>query len=243
MKLAIINRAVFRIGDTITLITFGKTSNKKIASPGELIGQTFHFSREQYEVAKGKPTMREFFSHDGKVCFDCPFAVSNGAKLSACYTHKVMQYSGFLSSIRSIAKRYPEFELIPQLTDEFASQIVNRCEGFYVRFGSYGEPTLMPIDLVKSITAVAKSWTGYTHQWMTRLEYSEYFMASTHTPGQTLLAKQLGWISFHVSKQPVDGLINCPASAEMGFRSNCSKCGLCSGTKGKGRKSVFIIEH
>jgi hypothetical protein len=29
----------------------------------------------------------------------------------------------------------------------------------------------------------------------------------------------------------------------MGFKSNCSKCGLCSGTKGKGTKSVIILEH
>jgi hypothetical protein len=236
-------KAVFRVGDTITLITFGKTSNAKIATPNEIVAQTFHFSREQYEVAQGKPSMKEFFSHDGKVCFDCPFAVSNGAKLSACYTHKVMQYSGFLSSIRSIAKQYSEFNLMPQLTDELYSQIVNKCYGLYVRFGSYGEPTLLPFNLVESIVAVAKSWTGYTHQWMSRIEFADYFMASTHTPGQDLLAEQLGWRTFNASKEAVSGLINCPASAEQDFRSNCSKCGLCSGAKGKGKKSVFIIEH
>jgi hypothetical protein len=41
----------------------------------------------------------------------------------------------------------------------------------------------------------------------------------------------------------VQGIVNCPASKEQGLKSNCSKCGLCSGTQGKGNKSVYTIEH
>jgi hypothetical protein len=234
---------VFRQGDTITLVTFGKTTNEKIADNNEIVAQTFHFSREQYDIALGKTTMKEFFSHDAKVCFDCPFAVSNGAKLMACYTHKPMQYMGFRSSLRAIAKRYPEYGLIPQLSADIVADIVSKCYGLYVRFGSYGEPTLMPIDVVKSIVAVAKSWTGYTHQWMSRPEYAPYFMASTHSVGQEMLARQLGYRSFVVTNKSIDGLVSCPASKEMGFKSNCSKCGLCSGTEGKGKKSIVILEH
>ncbi len=85
-------RIVFRQSDeTLTIVTLSKTSNKKIALPSESIVQTYHFSKEQYEIAQSQTTMKEFFSADGKVCMDCPFAVSNGAKLSACYTHKMMQ--------------------------------------------------------------------------------------------------------------------------------------------------------
>jgi hypothetical protein len=238
-----IKKFVFRQGDTITLLTFGKTSNAKIAEPHERIVQSFHFSREQFEVAIGKTNMREFFSHDAKVCFDCPFAVSNGAKLQACYTHKVMQYTGFLSSLRSIGKAYADFNLIPQLSFDMCDDIAAACEGLYVRFGSYGEPTLLPIQLVSRICAVAKSWTGYTHQWATRPEFAPYYMASVHTAGQELLARQLGWRSFVASANLIEGLVNCPASEEQGYRSNCSKCGLCSGTEGKGKKSVVILEH
>jgi hypothetical protein len=33
------------------------------------------------------------------------------------------------------------------------------------------------------------------------------------------------------------------ASKEMGFKTNCAKCGLCSGTEGKGKKDIKILEH
>ena len=236
-------RYIFRTDDVVTVFTFNKTSNKKIAMPNETIVQTFHFSREQYELAQQKTDMRSFFGADGKVCLDCPFAVSNGAKLSACYTHKMMQYTGFLSSLRSIGKLHASFDDIPYLSPEGMAIIVGQCAARYVRFGSYGEPTLLPIDLVKRICNVSRSWTGYTHQWMTRVEYAPYFMASTHTEGQEMFARQLGWRSFVASANPIPSLVSCPASAEAGFKSNCSKCGLCSGTTGKGTKSVIILEH
>lgn len=235
-------KIVYRQGDTITIVTQNSTSNKKIASPGEKIVQTYHFSREQYEIAQGKTTMREFFSHDGKVCFDCPFAVSNGAKLSACYTHKMMQYSGFLSSLRSIGK-LSSFDDIPEYDGEIGANIIDMCEGRYVRFGTYGEPSLMPISLVGCMVAVAKSWTGYTHQWSKKPEYAPYFMASTHTMDEERVATLIGYRSFVASPIPISQFISCPASEEMGFKSNCSKCGLCSGTQGKGKKSVIILEH
>lgn len=235
-------KIVYRQGDTITIITQNSTSNKKIASPGEKIVQTYHFSREQYEIAQGKTSMKEFFSHDGKVCFDCPFAVSNGAKLSACYTHKMMQYSGFLSSLRSIGKLM-QFDDIPEYSIQIGADIVTMCDNKYVRFGTYGEPSLMPIALVRCIVVVAKSWTGYTHQWSKKPEYAPYFMASTHTEDEERIASLIGYRSFVASPTPIAQFISCPASEEMGFKSNCSKCGLCSGTQGKGKKSVIILEH
>ena len=235
-------KIVYRQGDTITIITLNSTSNKKIAETGEKIVQTYHFSREQYEVAQGKTSMSEFFSHDGKVCFDCPFAVSNGAKLSACYTHKMMQYSGFLSSLRSIGKLM-QFDDIPTLNPSIVSNIINMCQHRYVRFGTYGEPSLMPIELVHHICNVAKNWTGYTHQWKSKIEFAPYFMASTHSEEEERIASLIGFRSFVASPKPISQFISCPASSEMGFKSNCSKCGLCSGTKGKGQKSVIILEH
>lgn len=236
-------KLVFRQNDIIHIIGFGKTSNKKIAMPNEKIVQTYHFSREQFEEAQGKTTMRDFFAHDGKVCMDCPFAVSNGAKLSACYTHKMMQYSGFLSQLRSVGKQYKSFDDIPELTPLDYTDIVLKCARLYVRFGTYGEPSLLPLNLVHRICNVAKSWTGYTHQWRKRDEYAPYFMASVHSAMEEEIATLIGYRSFVVASESHPQFISCPASAEMGFKSNCSKCGLCSGTKGKGNKSVVILEH
>jgi hypothetical protein len=236
-------KIIFRTANVITIITIGKTSNKKIADSTETIVQTSHFSREQFEIAQSKTSMREFFNADGKVCMDCPFAVSNGAKLSACYTHKMMQYSGFLSTLRSTAKLYPTFESIPNLSMALYNTIVSVCEGRFVRFGTYGEPTLLPIMLVADICNVAKNWTGYTHQWRKDDSFAPFFMASVHSAEEERIASLVGYRSFVVSETRIPGFIPCPASIEQGFRSNCSKCNLCSGTNGKGKKSVNILNH
>ena len=227
------------------MFSFGKTSNKKIALPTEVIGQTYSYSREQFETANSgtKATMLQFFSGDAKVCFDCPFAVSNGAKLTACYTHKLMQYSGFISQLKSIGKQFGEWNNIPQISSDVAEKIVEMSKGKYIRFGTYGEPSLIPLELVKRICDVAKSWTGYTHQWRKKPMYADYFMASVHNAMGEDLARQSGFRSFIATPQPLNQYVNCPASNESNFASNCSKCGLCSGNKGKGKKSVYIIQH
>jgi hypothetical protein len=236
-------KIIFRTSDIITIITIGKTSNKKIADSKETIVQTSHFSREQFEIAQSKTSMREFFNADGKVCMDCPFAVSNGAKLTACYTHKMMQYSGFLSTLRSTAKVYPTFESIPNLSMALYNTILSVCENRFVRFGTYGEPTLLPIMLVADICNVAKNWTGYTHQWRKDDSFAPFFMASVHSAEEERIASLVGYRSFVVSETKIKEFISCPASIEEGFKSNCSKCNLCSGTNGKGKKSVNILNH
>ena len=234
-------KIIFRDNDVLHIISSGKTSNKKIATANETIVQTYHFSRGQFEEAKHQTSMREFFSHDGAVCMDCPFAVSNGAKLSACYTHKMMQYSGFLSMLRSIKCEWDE---IPTFSETHWYQATEMADKKYVRFGTYGEPSLLPLALVQGMTICAKSWTGYTHQWKkVDPQYAKFFMASTHTEDEERVASLIGYRSFVASPTPISQFISCPASAEMGFKSNCSKCGLCSGTVGKGTKSVIILEH
>jgi hypothetical protein len=237
------SKIIFRNSDVITIITIGKTTNKKIADKKETIVQTSHFSREQFEIAQSKTSMKEFFSADGKVCMDCPFAVSNGAKLSACYTHKMMQYSGFLSTLRSTAKVYPTFKSIPLLNEQIYADILSVSADKFVRFGTYGEPTLLPIDLVADICKIAKNWTGYTHQWRRDDSFAPYFMASVHSADEERIASLVGYRSFVVSETQIKEFISCPASAEQGFKSNCSKCNLCSGTNGKGKKSVNILNH
>lgn len=235
-------RVIFKIDNTLCVFRLDKTSNKKIADKKEKIVQTYHFSKAQFDVAQGKTSMLEFFSHDADVCFDCPFAVSNGAKLTACYTHKIRQYTGFLSMLRSIGSKFT-WDQIPQLNSDIERDILRMSNRNYVRFGTYGEPSLLPYHLASSVSAVAKSWTGYTHQWTKKPEYATLFMASTHDQDSEREAKLKGWRSFVASQRGIKGLVQCPASDEAGFKSNCSKCGLCSGTQGKGNKSVVILEH
>lgn len=233
---------IFKINGTLCVIRLGKTSNEKIAAKNEKIVQTYHFSKGQFQVAQRITNMREFFSNDGDVCLDCPFAVLNGAKLSDCYTHKVMQYSGFISMLRAIGRKY-YWNDIPELNKDIEREILRASTGRYIRFGTYGEPSLLPIELTRTICAVAKSYTGYTHQYDKRPEFSPFFMASTHNEAEEQTARLNSWRSFVASPTGIPGLVSCPASKEQGYKSNCSKCGLCSGTEGKGNKSIVILQH
>jgi hypothetical protein len=102
-----------------------------------------------------------------------------------------------------------------------------------------------PVKLVQAVANVAKSWTGYTHQYVRKPEYNKWFMASTHNQLQANTAKdKFGFRSFIAVKDNnnVQGVI-CPASNESKANANCSDCGLCSGIIGKGSKDVVIVEH
>ena len=243
-------RLTFKLNDAIIVFRLGDTSNAKIAKAKEKIVQTYSFSKDQFDHVVGRMNgsgasgMDSFFSLDNAVCFDCPFSSSTGN--GGCYTHKSNQFKGFISMLKSIANEFSkDFNNIPELTNKDYFDIVKMADNRYVRFGTYGEPTLIPIELVSMLTNVASNYTGYTHQYMRKPEYLKYFMASTHNEFQAKIVEdRFESRSFIAVKDnsEVDAVI-CPASDEAGFKSTCSKCGLCSGSTGKGKKNVVILEH
>jgi hypothetical protein len=235
-------RVIFKINNTLCVIRLGKTTNTKIAALGEKVVQTYHFSKGQFDTMSGAPTMEEFFSHDRDVCLSCPLAMSNGAKRGDCYTREFNLFRGFKSMLRSVRALYT-WDALPELNADMERDILKFAAGRFVRFGTYGEPSLLPIELTRTICAVAKNWTGYTHQYKERAEFAPYFMASTHSEEEEQSARLNSWRSFVATKSDVKTFVHCPASKEMNYKSNCSKCGLCSGTSGKGNKSVNILLH
>ena len=232
-------KVVWTEGDNIFVIRKGKTKNKKI-SDGSALVQTYTFSSGQWWLANSnkKFSMTDFFKLDGSNCMDCPYSGNQGE--GGCYTHKFNQYMGFLSILRSIK----DTQLTPFNQRKYI-KAVEMCRDSYVRFGTYGEPSLLPVRLVDYMANASKSWTGYTHQWkkVWALPYSKYFMASTHNKEETYKAKQKNYRSFIASTTGTEDAVTCPASAEAGYKSNCASCGLCSGTLGKGIKDIKILEH
>jgi hypothetical protein len=223
----------------VFVISKSKTSNKKI-SDGSALVQTYTFSYEQWLLATTSRGfgMKEFFALDSNNCMDCPYSGNQGK--GGCYTHKFNQYVGFLSMLRSISRD----DLSPM--DGYKNQeILKMCKDTYVRFGTYGEPSLLNYWLVTNMANVSKSWTGYTHQWkkVWASPYNKYFMASTHNKEETQRARDNNYRSFIASTTGTEDAVTCPASAEAGFKSNCASCGLCSGMVGKGNKDIKILEH
>ena len=234
-----VNKVIWIDGQNLFVINKAKTANKKITD-GSKIVQTYTFSLKQWVLATTTQgfKMKDFFALDGSNCLDCPFSVSSGS--GGCYTHKFQQYSGMLKMLRSIGS-----DALTPLDKEKYRNIMDMSHDTYIRFGTYGEPSLLPIELVESMSLLSKSWTGYTHQWKQEWagEYGKFFMASTHNQEESIVANGVNYRSFIATKVGNEDAVGCPASKEMGFKTNCAKCGLCSGTEGKGKKDIKILEH
>jgi hypothetical protein len=98
-----------------------------------------------------------------------------------------------------------------------------------VRFGAYGNPTLLPLSLVSAIASVSAGWTGYFHDWKDNPQaaaYARYFMASTETADSFKAATRAGFRSFHVSPIQPAGTVECLSDAKG---LTCEKCKLCDG--------------
>ena len=121
-----------------------------------------------------------------------------------------------------------------------------------VRFGTYGNPSLIPLGLVKRIAAKARSWTGYTHEWdECNIGYAKYFMASidpitAHSKGRTSIedkaeANRIGYRTYRVIgsvKELLPDEIHCPHE-EKGVQ--CIDCGLCSGASSKAKNIAIVV--
>ena len=115
--------------------------------------------------------------------------------------------------------------------------------GRKVRFGAYGNPSLLPLAMVKAIASVSSGWTGYFHDWRTNpyaAEYSRYFMASTETKDSLKQASSLGFRAFHVSPEKPEGALECLSETHG---TSCASCTLCSGLHKRRSPSIWINPH
>jgi len=161
------------------------------------------------------------------ICRECPFAAGNG-----CYVN-VGQAP---LAVWKAFKRGRYEELIPA---RYAAVLTGRK----IRFGAYGNPTLLPISKVKALAAVSEGWTGYFHDWKTNpyaSEYAKFFMASTETQSSLALANRLGFRSFHVSPVKPAEAMECLSDAKG---LTCAQCKLCAGLSKERMPSIWINPH
>jgi len=161
------------------------------------------------------------------ICNGCPFAAGKG-----CYVNVGQAPLGIWKAYKK--GNYPE--LLPR---DYAMIFGARK----VRFGAYGNPSLLPVSLVKAIARVSNGWTGYFHDWKTNpyaVQYAEFFMASTETEDSRLQAVKAGFRYFHVSPNKPEDALEC-LSETKGIE--CSKCGICAGLTKHRLPSIWINPH
>lgn len=174
-----------------------------------------------------KPTTIIKDKKDGAVCGDCSL------KGKLCYVNPL--------SLNGIWKA---------VVDQLISLLPKKLDP--VRFGTYGNPSKLPLNLIKKIAKRCKSWTGYTHDWeVINPRYSDYFMASIDPftaakKGRTveedkMVANLIGYRTYRVISSVKELLIDeilCPHE-EKGVQ--CIDCGLCCGTKIKAKNIAIVV--
>jgi len=165
-----------------------------------------------------------------EICFDCPH-LTNGT----CYVN-VGQAPAQIYKAYKAGKYSPlDFGVLKALIKWKA-----------VRFGAYGEPVLIPLDIVKFIADNCRGYTGYTHQWRNAKYsgYKKYLMASADCSEDVQQAHIADFRTFRVKGENDANLTNeidCP-NQSTGIQ--CRDCTLCDGLgKHKNGKSITVKVH
>lgn len=223
--------------DIVNVLVCKPSQNKKLGIMSIILG-TYHFGMDQVLSAN--------LTNDSKSCLECPMSYTNSeGKSGGCYTHGGMQRLGLNGMLKRLSRELKAGNILPFSKESFDNFVtkVSKVDISLTRFGIYGEPVLLGIDIVKKLSSLSKTWTAYTHNWHKEENkaYADYFMASTHSAIETSIANDMGWRVFNVGC--IEQATGCPAAKENGRKSTCTQCSLCSGVKGKGKKNVFILKH
>ena len=160
---------------------------------------------------------------DFTVCGDCPHRKQTDGSRS-CYVN-VGQ------APLSVWRTYKRGGYVDSPSAELLARVL---AGRRIRWGAYGDPSIISPDVVALCNEHADGWTGYTHQW--RQPFAQWcrgtFQASCDGFADHLAASDAGWRTFAVV--PKNGAAfsgkQCPATV-AGSEATCRTCSLCDGAK------------
>lgn len=212
--------------DFVALMTFYSVNDK-----------TGPMAQIYFLMDRHRPTDVKNMGLTNVICGDCPI-------VSLCYVNLGQGVQAAWKSYKG--GKYSVYT--PKVHDEY-------IKNFGVRFGAYGDPTLLPLDMVQRLASVSDGkWTGYTHQWAKPAyqAYRPYFMASVHddiTPDDYVQAAALGWRYYRVSANgPYPGEVVCPyANKTLPYLVRCDGCFACNGAHrpvgDRQKVNIYIPPH
>lgn len=170
--------------------------------------------------------------NDASICGNCPLRKDPVTGERACYVTPM--------ALGQIYKKGPSRIANPAPSDLPRSS--------YVRLGMYGDPAMLPYDVVKGIAGRSKKFTGYTHQheqpWYDR-KFDALLMRSVESLAQAKKAWAEGARTYRADWEglgPQENEIYCPYP-----KVQCADCGLCNGIgekeERKTLKSIVIPPH
>lgn len=179
----------------------------------------------------------------GAGCGACPLHLAG-----SCYVES------FFADIRHHKRRFADRASFPVIRrSEWSRYLWKR-----VRFGSYGDPSSLPVKLIEAVTGMVPGFMGYTHFWATcDQSLRRFFLASCETLQQVEAARALGWRVFYtpvcgsyvahdkakarvvkslrawLGANKLKDMVICP-NFVRGQVVQCSRCPIgCDGTSGK----------
>lgn len=212
-------------GAPIVAIVTLKTSNRKTGQMAQL----------WILRADMRPMEAIHSGADSAICGPCPLRGNGTGKNRACYVVVSQAPTSIWKTYR--AGRYPI------ASPEF---VANVLRGRRMRLGAYGDPAMLPIDVVKTLISTLKGHTGYTHQWPNIApEWAHILMASADTVADRRNARMAGWRSFYVVPMGTDiaaipNAVECMATREHN-KLQCAECLACAGTRGRKAIAVDIV--
>lgn len=168
---------------------------------------------------------------DYSICGNCPHRKDANGKRS-CYVN-VGQ------GPNSIWKAYKrgKYQWV-----EHTADLIKVLKNRKIRWGAYGDPSIIDPMIVKELNSYASGHTGYTHQWKQPFAapYVGIFQASCDGFQDYLDATANGWKTFTVvSKNATPNYAKqCPATV-TGSQAQCITCSLCDGAK----TDIFVHAH
>jgi len=201
------------------------SSNRKT---GEMLQQTNMFKHE-------KPVEAARNHKDETVCGTCPhrwFSPDPNADRS-CYVNLGQQ-------VTSVWNAWQRGSYAP-ITDKevYKDAMKSGVVINNLRFGAYGNPSVMPVDVVDEWIEASNGHTGYMHDWKDKPEYAGRFQASVDSVEEYHEAKDLGFNTFRIDGttdgRPMKGETLCINTAKPSIK--CIDCMLCDG------KSRDIYNH
>ena len=115
-------------------------------------------------------------------------------------------------------------------------------KGRKIRWGAYGDPSVIDPGIVLALNAFATGHTGYTHQWREDFaqEFKGIFQASCDGFNDYLEATAHGWKTFVVVSKNATPIYakQCPATVDNS-EAQCITCKLCDGAK----RDIFVHAH
>ncbi len=214
--------AIDGVTDIAVIATCLKKPSKN-RKTGEMI-QVWILVKDQY------PTEAMDSGLDSAICGNCPHRKIDGKR--TCYVTP--------KAIGSVYRSYKRGSY-PMYNAKKHNKYFRKRK---VRFGAYGDPVCIPIEIVKKLSKLSKGHTGYTHQWRDPKfsNFQKYFQASCDNIIDFIDASSLGWSTFRVLKSVEDRQKGKEAICQGGIKTDCETCVLCSGSE-KRQTHVAVEAH